>query len=130
MRSGEETREERRGEDRRREERRGDLNRICKLSLTYIALQTNKNNVCTRCYATLAVLTLQLKPHTPKFFIPSLLLCERVDQIFFQLYLHTWMTDKTQIPDRVWSYATSDGSWKLHKGTVHRSLLGWGGTTS
>lgn len=33
------------------------------------------------------------------------------------------MADKTQIPDRVWSYATSDGSRKLRKGTVHPSLL-------
>lgn len=33
------------------------------------------------------------------------------------------MADKTQIPDRVRSYATSDGSLKLHKGTVHPSLL-------
>lgn len=54
----------------------------------------------------------------------SLQLCERVDQIFlFQLYLHTWMADKTQIPDRVRSFVTSDGSLKLHKGTVHPSLL-------
>lgn len=57
FRSREETREERTEEERK--ERRGDLNRICKLSLTHTALQTNKNNVCTRRYATLAVLTVQ-----------------------------------------------------------------------